>query len=115
LGIRSPAEARRLVEKLEIHYTPRHGSWLNVAEKELSVLARQCPDRLLLDQGALAAADRDLLEGVVRRHLEKHGQDAERSLAAVATPEGVCAYARKPKSPARGGPTHERCKHKRKG
>jgi hypothetical protein len=39
LGIRSPAEARRLVEKLEIHDTPRHGSWLNVAEMELSVLA----------------------------------------------------------------------------
>jgi hypothetical protein len=37
-----PAEARRLAEKLEIHYTPKHGSWLNMAELELSVLARQC-------------------------------------------------------------------------
>ena len=37
-----PAEARRLVEKLEIHYTPKHGSWLDIAEIELSVLARQC-------------------------------------------------------------------------
>jgi hypothetical protein len=37
-----PAEARRLTEKLEIHYTPKHGSWLNMAEIELSVLARQC-------------------------------------------------------------------------
>ncbi len=37
-----PAEARRLTEKLEIHYTPVHGSWLNMAEIELSVLARQC-------------------------------------------------------------------------
>ena len=37
-----PAEARRLVEKLEIHHTPKHGSWLDVAEIELSVLARQC-------------------------------------------------------------------------
>lgn len=35
-------EARRLVQKLEIHYTPKHGSWLNIAEIELSVLARQC-------------------------------------------------------------------------
>lgn len=35
-------EARRLTEKLEIHYTPKHGSWLNMAEIELSVLARQC-------------------------------------------------------------------------
>lgn len=38
----APAEARRLAEKLEIHYTPKHGSWLNMAEVEFSVLARQC-------------------------------------------------------------------------
>jgi len=37
-----PAEARRLAEKLEIHHTPKHGSWLNMAEIELSVLTRQC-------------------------------------------------------------------------
>ena len=37
-----PATARRLAEKLEIHYTPKHGSWLNMAEIELSVLSRQC-------------------------------------------------------------------------
>lgn len=37
-----PAEARRLTEKLEIHHTPKHGSWLDIAEIELSVLARQC-------------------------------------------------------------------------
>jgi DDE superfamily endonuclease len=40
-----PERARRIAEKLEIHYTPKHGSWLNVAEIELSVLARQCLDR----------------------------------------------------------------------
>ena len=40
-----PEQARRIVEKLEIHHTPKHGSWLNVAEIELSVLARQCLDR----------------------------------------------------------------------
>jgi hypothetical protein len=45
-----PEEARRIIEKLEIHYTPKHGSWLNMAEIELSVLHRQClqarmPDR----------------------------------------------------------------------
>jgi len=44
-----PAEARRLVEKLEWHYTPKHGSWLSVAEMELSVLARQCLDRRIPD------------------------------------------------------------------
>jgi hypothetical protein len=37
-----PEQARRLAEHLEIHHTPKHGSWLNVAEMELSVLARQC-------------------------------------------------------------------------
>ena len=37
-----PAEARRLCERIEWHYTPQHGSWLNMAELELSVLARQC-------------------------------------------------------------------------
>ncbi len=40
-----PTEARRLAERLEIHYTPKHGSWLNIAETELSVLATQCLDR----------------------------------------------------------------------
>ena len=38
----APAEAKRLADKLEVHYTPKHGSWLNMAEIELSVLARQC-------------------------------------------------------------------------
>jgi hypothetical protein len=37
-----PAEAKRLADKLEIHYTPKHGSWLDIAEVELSVLSRQC-------------------------------------------------------------------------
>lgn len=37
-----PAEARRLAERLEIHYTPKHGSWLNIAEIELSALNSQC-------------------------------------------------------------------------
>ncbi len=45
-----PAEAKRLAEKLEIHYTPKHGSWLNMAEIELSVLQRQCLDRRLADR-----------------------------------------------------------------
>ena len=37
-----PAEARRLAERLEIHHSPKHGSWLNMAELELSALSRQC-------------------------------------------------------------------------
>jgi hypothetical protein len=49
----TPAEARRLAERLEWHYTPKHGSWLNVAECELSVLARQCLGRRIPDLAAL--------------------------------------------------------------
>jgi hypothetical protein len=51
-----PAEARRLAAKLEIHYTPKHGSWLNIAEVELSALARQCLDDRMADQPTLARA-----------------------------------------------------------
>ncbi len=40
-----PARARELARRLEIHYTPKHGSWLNIAETELSVLTRQCLNR----------------------------------------------------------------------
>jgi len=51
-----PAEAKRIRDKLEIHYTPKHGSWLNVAEIEFSVLSRQCLDRRVPDRATLAAA-----------------------------------------------------------
>jgi len=44
-----PSEAKRLVDKLEIHYTPKHASWLNMAESELSVLTSQCLDRRIPD------------------------------------------------------------------
>lgn len=50
----APAEAKRIADRLEIHYTPKHGSWLNIAEIELSVLARQCLDRRIPDQETLA-------------------------------------------------------------
>ena len=46
-----PAEARRIARKLAWHYTPKHGSWLNMAEMELSVLQQQCLDRWLPDEG----------------------------------------------------------------
>jgi uncharacterized small protein (DUF1192 family) len=48
-----PAEARRLVERFEWHYTPKHGSWLDMAESELSVLSSQCLDRRIPDQRVL--------------------------------------------------------------
>ena len=58
-----PREARRLAERLDIHYTPKHGSWLNMAEIELSVLKGQCLDRRIPDiatmQAEVAAWERD--------------------------------------------------------
>jgi len=48
-----PEEARRIAEKLEIHYTPKHGSWLNVAEIELRVLTVQCLNRRIADSETL--------------------------------------------------------------
>ena len=58
-----PKEARRLAERLDIHYTPKHGSWLNMAEIEFSVLKGQCLDRRIPDmvtmQTQVAAWERD--------------------------------------------------------
>ena len=48
-----PEEARRIAKKLEFHYTPKHGSWLNMAEIELSVLSRECLSRRIPDQQTL--------------------------------------------------------------
>jgi transposase len=48
-----PSEARRLVKKLEFHYTPKHGSWLNMAEIELSIMQRQCLNRRIADEATL--------------------------------------------------------------
>jgi len=54
-----PAEAQRIAKRLEIHYTPKHGSWLNMAEIEFGVLSRQCLNRRIPDttvlQGCVAA------------------------------------------------------------
>lgn len=52
-GTFPPAEARRLAERLEIHHTPKHGSWLNIAEIELSALARQCLNRRIPDLASM--------------------------------------------------------------
>jgi DDE superfamily endonuclease len=48
-----PAEARRIIERFEWHYTPKHGSWLNLAESELAVLSSQCLDRRIPDAATL--------------------------------------------------------------
>ena len=63
-------EARRLVEKIEWHYTPKHGSWLNMAELEWSVLARQCLKRRI--------PDRPTLETAVAAWVARRNQDAVR-------------------------------------
>ena len=60
-----PAEAKRIADKLEIHYTPKHGSWLNMAEIELSALERQCLDRRLADRPTMA---REVAAWVDRRN-----------------------------------------------
>ena len=49
-----PQEARRILDKIEFHYTPKHGSWLNMAETEINILARQCLDRRFDDQRLMA-------------------------------------------------------------
>ncbi len=49
----APEEARRILRKLEFHYTPKHGSWLNIAEIELSVFSRQCLERRIGDEETL--------------------------------------------------------------
>jgi hypothetical protein len=54
--IASLYEARRIARKLELHYTPKHGSWLNMAEIELSVLQQQCLDRRIPDEDTLKRA-----------------------------------------------------------
>lgn len=62
-----PQEAKRILDKLEFHYTPVHGSWLNMAETELSVLARQCLDRRIADEEAL---QREILAWEERRNTQ---------------------------------------------
>jgi hypothetical protein len=49
----APAEAKRILSRLDLHYTPKHGSWLNMAEIEFSALSRQCLDQRLDDQAKL--------------------------------------------------------------
>jgi DDE superfamily endonuclease len=65
-----PAEAKRLADKLEIHYTPKHGSWLDMAEIELSVLARQCLDRRI---DSLSLLQGEVAHWVAKRNLAGTG------------------------------------------
>jgi hypothetical protein len=67
-----PAEAKRLADKLEIHYTPKHGSWLDIAEIELSILQRQCLDRRLPDR---TTVEREVAAWVADRNAAGHRVD----------------------------------------
>jgi hypothetical protein len=60
-----PPEARRLVERFEWHYTPKHGSWLDMAESELAILSGQCLSRRIPDRATL---EREVAAWVVRRN-----------------------------------------------
>ena len=62
-----PAEARRLLDKLEFHYTPKHGSWLNMAEIEFSLLSRQCMSDRMADRQYLT---REVAAWVKQRNMK---------------------------------------------
>jgi hypothetical protein len=68
----APAEARRLLDRLEIHYTPKHGSWLDMAEIELSVFTKQCLSRRTADIETLRREPKAWAE---RRNTEQTGVD----------------------------------------
>jgi hypothetical protein len=68
----APAEARRLLDRLEIHYTPKHGSWLDMAEIELSVFTKQCLSRRIADIETLRPEAKAWAE---RRNTEQTGVD----------------------------------------
>ena len=69
------AEARRLVERFEWHYTPKHGSWLDMAESELGVLSSQCLGRRIPDKqtliGEVAAWENMTATSVTPRQIGK--------------------------------------------
>jgi hypothetical protein len=80
-----PEEAFRIAQKLEIHYTPKHGSWLNMAESELSILSRQClnqriPDAELL-RGSVSAWENERNQAEARMIWRFTTQDARIRLA----------------------------------
>ena len=79
-----PEQARRIAERIEVHHTPRHGSWLNVAEIELSVLSRQCLDRRIESVDEL----REELAARRREVQQLHTLLAQAQQRALPTPDG---------------------------
>ncbi len=80
-----PGEARRLVERFEWHYTPKHGSWLDMAESELSVLSRQCLDRRIPSKQALTEEVAAWQENRNRKHTKADWQFTTAVSVATAT------------------------------
>lgn len=82
-----PAEARRLAERFELHFTPKHGSWLNMAEIELSALTRQCLARRIPDKDTLirevAAWQNQRNDEVVKVHWQFTTADARIKLKSL--------------------------------
>jgi hypothetical protein len=68
----SPEVARNLARRLEIHFTPKHGSWLNIAEIELSAVSKQCLDRRIDTLDSLAT---ELLAWETNRNTRQKGVD----------------------------------------
>ena len=77
----APAEARRIAAKIEWHYTPEHGSWLNIAECELSVLASQCLSQRIPDKPTLVAESRPGRGGATRFTSPSTGSSRRQTLA----------------------------------
>lgn len=68
----APEEARRLAKRLELHHTPKHGSWLNIAEIELSVMTRQCLQRRIPEKEKL---QREVTAWATQRNAQQRGVD----------------------------------------
>ena len=80
----APSEARRIAKRLELHHTPNHGSWLNLAEIEFSVFSRQCLNRRVGDEALLrrevAALERERNEAAASIDWRFSTQDARSKL-----------------------------------
>ena len=66
----APAEARRILKRLEFHYTPKHASWLNMVEIEIGVMVQQCLDRRIPDKATLVT---EVAAWEQRRNAEQAG------------------------------------------
>ena len=91
------AEARRLVERFEWHYTPKHGSWLDMAETELSVLSRQCLDRRMPDVDMLTdevaawtkEPQRKMRQSRLAVHHRRRTRQTEEALSSIRVTQGT--------------------------